>query len=85
MVLQLDCLEHFHFGEGKVTVQVASVGEIPALILTHAVIGGIPGEIAPEEEPSVEDPNVLRKSVVLTFRNEALRDAVEAALMGQLK
>jgi hypothetical protein len=81
----LECREHFHFGEGKVTVQIASIGDVPALIFTHAVIGGVPGEIAPKEEPSVEDPNVLRESVILTFKSEALRDAVEAALMGQLK
>lgn len=74
------CLEHFHFGEGKVAVHIASVGDLPALIFTHAKIGGKPGEVAPKVEPSAEDPAVLLKSVVLTFATESMRDAVEAAL-----
>ena len=76
----LDCLAHYHFGEGKVAVHIASVGNIPALVLTHAKMGGKPGEIAHPQEPSAEDPEVLRQSVVLTFATEAMRDAVESAL-----
>jgi hypothetical protein len=78
----VDCLEHFHFGEGKVTVQTASIGNVPALIFTHAVIGGKPGELVSAEEPSVSEPCVLRKSVVLTFKSKAQSDAVERALLG---
>lgn len=76
---QLDCLEHFHFGEGKVTVHTGSVDGVPALVFTHAKIGGVPGEVAPVEEPSAKDPAVLLKSVVLTFNSTAQRDAVKAA------
>jgi hypothetical protein len=79
MSQELECRDHFHFGEGKVAVHSGSVGGLPALIFTHAVIGGTPGEIAPEEEPSAENPEVLRKSVVLTFKSKSQRDAVEAA------
>jgi hypothetical protein len=79
MVGDLYCRDHFHFGEGKVAVHSASVGGLPALIFTHAVIGGTPGELAPPEEPSAENPDVLLKSVVFTFKSKSQRDAVEAA------
>jgi hypothetical protein len=79
MVGDLYCREHLHFGEGKVAVQSGSVGGIPALIFTHAVIGGTPGELASAEEPSAENPDVLMKSVVFTFKSKSQRDAVEAA------
>lgn len=78
----LGCLEHFHFGEGQVTIQTASAYGLPALIFTHALNRGVPGQDARPFEPSAVDPEIRKKSVVLTFSNIDLREAVRDTLMG---
>lgn len=78
----LGCLEHFHFGEGSVTVAVASAYGLPALILTHAVKPGVPGQDAHSDNPSPQDPEVRKRSVVLTFENIDVREAIFDVLMG---
>lgn len=81
----LGCIEHFHFGEGVVTVQTATAYGLPALILTHSLNKGIPGQDARWDEPSAEDPDVRKKSVLLTFKTVELRNSVSNALMGVAK
>jgi hypothetical protein len=82
----LDCLAHFQFGEGKVLVQQGLIDDaVPALILSHAEYPGTPGGDASKKERSAEHPDVLEKSVVLTFKTEAQRDAVALVLMGSWK
>lgn len=77
----MNCLSHFHFGEGNVAVQTASVYGVPALIFTHAKFGGTVGKPPHPDEPSAEDPDVMSQSVVLTFATDKQRQAVEDALM----
>lgn len=81
----LGCLEHFHIGEGNVVVTVASAYGLPALVFTHALIQGVPGQDAHVSNPSLIDPSVRKESVVLTFDNIDVREAVFEALMGVAK
>jgi hypothetical protein len=78
----LYCLAHFAFGEGKLTVQSGSIYGNPCLILAPAKHIGVPGADASKTERSAVDPEVMRESVVLSFKNEKHRDAVERALLG---
>jgi hypothetical protein len=73
---------HFVMGEGKVLVQTGEFEGRPVLVLAPAENPGVPGEDASRERSS-EHGDVLRKSVILSFPNEARRDAVEKALLGK--
>lgn len=82
----LDCLAHLTFGLGKLLVQTGEVDGKPSLFLLPSKHIGVPGAYGAPDEPNVQDdPNALRRSVVLTFPNEAQRDAVESALLGRFK
>jgi hypothetical protein len=80
-----ECLANFTFGEGKLTVQSGTVYGVPSLILAPAEHVGVPGADASKTERSAVDPDVMRRSVVLTFKSEEHRDAVQAAFLGVAK
>ena len=77
----LDCLAHFVLGEGKVLIQSALVDGNPSIGILHSKFVGVPGEDSLPGDYSAEDPEVLKRAVVLTFKSEAHRDAVIAALL----
>jgi hypothetical protein len=84
-LFSLNCCAHFAIGQGRMTVQNGTVYGIPALILAPAEHVGVTGEDAENIERSAADPEVMRRSVVLTFKSEEHRDAVQAAFLGVAK
>lgn len=78
----LDCRAHLVMGEGKLLVQSGSVYGIPSLVIFSSKHVGVPGTAPVIGENSAEDPEVLRDSVILTFKSKEHRDAVQDALLG---
>lgn len=84
-IINWDCRAHLVFGEGRITVQSGTVYGIPALIIAPSEHIGVPGADARKVERSAVDPEVMSKSVVLTFKTEVHRDAVRDAMLGIAK
>lgn len=71
-----------HFGHGELVVQAIKVSdfEFPGIAVYRAAQPGEVGASA-KREPSVEDPAVLAKSVLLVFPTTEQRNRVEDALV----
>jgi hypothetical protein len=82
---KIECLAHFHFGQGKLVVQNALVDGKPSIIVMESTYVGVPGELAPKKEPSADDPEVLKRSIIFSFPSEEHRKAVDDALVGIFK